>query len=288
MWQQRNPPDHARVLPILRIDSEPVTIAFFSQPGSLSISGTNRTTISRYRNIFLCATRLSHSLGSTGCRCQKSLTGRYRSSTQGALVHRSEGLHGQGYALCLRCGRADSMLEGGKLPGSFVDDVDKQGPKAHKRLRGGKLNDREKHCPGNDSDWAILEGVRLGISTRTEIFEFQPRPIDKGEPLDRVTVYTLAAALRRALCAMLGIEDKEIGILTAPSRDSLGEATHSLFLYDTATGGAGYTSQIASNLPSLLRKARDTLACPSDCDAACQGCLLTHDTQHHLADLDRP
>lgn len=217
----------------------------------------------------------------------KSSTGRYRTSTKGALVHRTEGLHGQGFALCLRCGRADSLLEDGRLPASFVRDIEKQEPKEHKRLRGGKLNDREQHCPGNDSDWAILEGVRLGISTQTEIFEFQLQPLDKGEPIDKTTVYTLAVALRRALCERLGIEDNEIGILSAPTRDALDNPTHSLFLYDTATGGAGYTSQIAPNLPSLLRKARTTLACPNDCDAACQGCLLTHDTQHHLADLDR-
>jgi ATP-dependent helicase YprA (DUF1998 family) len=212
--------------------------------------------------------------------------GRYRASTKGTLVHRTEGLHGQGFALCLRCGRADSLLEDGRLPASFVRDIEKQEPKEHKRLRGGKLNDHEKHCPGNDSDWAILEGVRLGISTQTEIFEFQPQPIDNSSPTDKATVYTLAVALRWALCQMIGIEDNEVGILSAPSRDATGP-TYSLFLYDTATGGAGYTSQIAPNLPSLLRKARNALECPKGCDAACQGCLLTHDTQHHLADLDR-
>lgn len=213
--------------------------------------------------------------------------GRYRSSTQGSLVHRTEGLHGEGYALCLRCGRADSMLPDGKLPGSFVRNIAKQSPKEHKRLRGGKLNDKEQHCPGNDSDWAILTNVFLGISTQTEIFEFQPGSIAKGETVNRSAVYTLAVAMRHALCQMIGIEEKEIGVLAAPSRGLNGEATHSLYLYDTATGGAGYTSQIATNLPQLLRQARHALVCPNDCDAACQGCLLTHDTQHHLDDLNR-
>ena len=32
---------------------------------------------------------------------------------------------------------------------------------------------------------------------------------------------------------------------------------------------------------------RAALECPHSCDAACQGCLLTHDTQHHLTDLNR-
>jgi len=62
---------------------------------------------------------------------------------------------------------------------------------------------------------------------------------------------------------------------------------YSLYLYDTATGGADYVSQAAARLPELLQDARKALDCPHGCDAACQGCVLTHDTQYHLEDLDR-
>ena len=36
-----------------------------------------------------------------------SALGRYRFSNNGALVYRTDGIHGKGFALCLRCGRAD-------------------------------------------------------------------------------------------------------------------------------------------------------------------------------------
>ena len=205
--------------------------------------------------------------------------GRYRTTSQGSLFHYSDGLYGEGYALCLRCGRADSESEQGVLPSPL---------KNHKRLRGGRLNDREQLCPGNqEASWAIQRQVRLGVVTYTEVFELQPSDL-AGRPIDQTTAYTFAVALRRALCLHLGIEEAEVGVSAAQQRrDADDQTTYSLYLYDTATGGAGYVSQIAVRLPELLRQARQALECPRNCDAACQSCLLTHDTQHHREHLNR-
>jgi len=217
-----------------------------------------------------------------------SALGRYRMTAQGSVFHHSTGLYNQGYALCLRCGRADSILPDERLPSTFVENVEKQKPLFHKRLRGGRNNDHEKICPGNDeSSWAILRGVRLGIATHTEIYELQLHNLD-GKPVDQVTAYTVAVALRRALCLHLGIEETEVGTLAASSRAiDKKQKISSIYLYDAATGGAGYSTQIIAHLPTLLRQARQILECPRDCDAACQSCLLTHDTQHHLDNLNR-
>ena len=217
-----------------------------------------------------------------------SALGFYRTTAQGSLFHYSDGLYGKGYALCLRCGRADSMLPDGRLPSTFVENVERQRPLIHKRLRGGRPNDRETLCPGNhEASWAVQHNVRLGIATHTEVFELQPRDLS-GKPLDQTTAYTLAVALRRALCMTLGIEEAEVGVSAASSRAVENqEAAYSLYLYDTATGGAGYVSQTAPRLPELLRQARALLECPRNCDAACQSCLLTHDTQHHRDHLNR-
>ena len=208
-----------------------------------------------------------------------SVLGRYRMTAQGSVFHHSAGLYNQGYALCLRCGRADSMIKEDELPSTLEN---------HKRLRGGRNNDHEKFCSGNDeASWAILRGVRLGISTHTEIFELQLHDLD-GKPIDQVAAYTVAVALRRALCLHLGIEETEVGALAASSRAiDKKQKIASIYLYDTATGGAGYSTQIIAHLSALLRQARQILECPRDCDAACQSCLLTHDTQHHLDDLNR-
>jgi DEAD/DEAH box helicase domain-containing protein len=210
--------------------------------------------------------------------------GRYRVSADGSLFHRTDGLYGEGFALCLRCGMADSMLKEGKLPRVFADE--KGDPIPHKRLRGGRANDTERACPGSNEPWAIKKNLRIGVATHTEILELQLN-YPGGRPLNRVAAYSLNIALRRALAQRIGIEEQEIGAAFNPSRDQHGQAVFSMYLYDTAQGGAGYVSQALRWLPELFHTAREVLFCPRNCDSACQACLLTYDTQYHTDDLDR-
>lgn len=210
--------------------------------------------------------------------------GRYRVSRNGTLFYRSNGLNGNGFALCLRCGRAESMLVDDKLPGVFADQNGH--PVSHKRLRGGKDSDRETECPGSNEPWAIKRNLLIGAGTKTEIFELQLNNLD-GHPLDRVTAYSMNIALRRALSQLLGIEEREIGAAVTSSRGMAGEPVFSIHLYDTAQGGAGYVSQAVKWLPELFRRAKAVVDCPRECDSACQGCLLTYDTQYHVDQLDR-
>ena len=211
--------------------------------------------------------------------------GRYRVSTRGSLFYRTDGLHGEGYALCLRCGRADSMTADVQLPRAFADEYGN--PIPHKRLRGGKHDDHEQACPGSHEPWAIKQCLRLGLVTHTEVMELQVHDPATGRPLDRVTAYSLAVALRRALVQRLGIDEREIGCTVTPSRTETGSPVDAIHLFDTASGGAGYVAQTVDWLPELFRIAHDVLHCPRHCDVACQGCLLTYDTQHHVDDLDR-
>ena len=205
--------------------------------------------------------------------------GRYRINTNGHLFHHSAGVNGSGYSICLRCGRAESCS---------ADDVRPKILEEHKRLRGGKLNDREAMCPGNSEAWAILDGVRLGVSNRTEIAEIQLHSVAGVPLIDEVTAFTLAVAMKRALAAHIGIEEAELGTTTARAKTQRGENVVAVQIFDTANGGAGYSSQIASCLPELLRSVRDKmLECPNDCDSACQGCLLTYETQHQIERLNR-
>jgi hypothetical protein len=178
------------------------------------------------------------------------------------------------------------MLPDAKLPGTFADEHGNPNP--HKRLRGGKNHDRELACPGSQEPWAIKQELRLGLVTHTEVLELQLHDPATGRPVDnRVTAYSLAVALRRALAQRLGVEEREVGCTVTPSRSREGHQAFSIYLFDTASGGAGYVSQAVDWFPKLFRQARGVLACPRGCDSACQGCLLTYDTQHHLDDLDR-
>ncbi len=208
--------------------------------------------------------------------------GRYRYSADGHVFHWNTGLHGHGYAVCLRCGRANSEItaDGPELwPGM----------ENHPRLRGGRGDSgSDTRCTGNDEDRAIKRRVWLGVESFTDVFELQIIDPDLGSAVpDKVTAYSIAVALTQAFAEKLGVSDREIGGATAQSTTQTGAVTWSIFLYDTAVGGAGYVSNVGQALPSLLRHARDILQCARECDKACHTCLLTFDTEHHIDDLDR-
>jgi len=213
-----------------------------------------------------------------------STLGRFRVSPQAIIIHRSDGLYDNGYALCLRCGRAESMTSDDRLPPIFMDSKGNVTP--HKRLRGGKNNDRETECPGSNETWAIKRNLRLGVTRRTEVLELQLHEVS-GNSIDKGTAYTTGVVLRQALAERLGVEEREIGVAISPTRDISDRPTYSIYLFDTAQGGAGYVSQAVQYLPALFYKGKEILHCSRNCDVACQGCLLSYDTQHHIQDLDR-
>lgn len=217
--------------------------------------------------------------GSDWMMLPASQLGRYRTSRAGRLIHRSDGLFRNGYSLCLRCGRADSVTFDGERPNSLRD---------HRRLQGGKRDDREKLCPGNEESWAIQDGLYLGASYLTEVFELQLHDL-AGRPVRTpAAAYTLAVALRRAFCALVGIDESELGAAKGAGTDPESGNIYSIYLFDKASGGAGYSSQVPGLLIRLMRRVRDeVLQCPKQCDSACQACLLTYETQHNIDDLDR-
>ncbi|MEO3684500.1 DUF1998 domain-containing protein [Shewanella vesiculosa] len=103
-------------------------------------------------------------------------------------------------------------------------------------------------------------------------------------------MYSLGAALRQVFCKEKGISTNEIGLSIYRRRVNVNsqQKASSIFLYDTAEQGAGYSSSIHEILPQLLKAVFEyAKTCPSACDAYCHGCLLDYDTQHHITTLDR-
>lgn len=58
-----------------------------------------------------------------------------------------------------------------------------------------------------------------------------------------------------------------------------------MVIYDQ--NASGYASSVAEIIPSLLRDVRRSLHCASECDTACQSCLLHYDTRFRVDELDR-
>ncbi|MFD3409038.1 DEAD/DEAH box helicase [Aquirufa sp. HETE-83D] len=170
-----------------------------------------------------------------------------------------------GYAVCLECGRADTNPEV---------------LKNHKRLRGGR-DQNNPVCGGSDNPFAIRENVLLVGRFSTDFFEFRCKDINGGLIQDEITLYSLGQIISKSLTVLLGIEEQEVGF----GIKKYGEFS-SVFLFDTAKGGAGYVSQCANYFDQVCRIALTSLT-NCTCHSACTRCLIDRNSQFNIDNLNR-
>jgi len=175
---------------------------------------------------------------------------------------------GDGYAVCLHCGRTAFNTE--QLSG-------------HKRLRGGKSNDNDKNavCSGNDSPHAIHQNVVLGGRFKTDFCEIRFKDNHNIFSNNEALLYTLGAALSKELSHFLAVEEREINFGIKKY-----DQFSTVFIFDTAKGGAGYASQLTIYINDIFKIAKERLS-RCDCEKACTKCLIDRNTQWHIVKLDR-
>ncbi|MEH6628886.1 MAG: DEAD/DEAH box helicase [Motiliproteus sp.] len=215
--------------------------------------------------------------------------GCYKVDTEGTIFHHSAGENGHGYAVCLECGRAESMTQTGGFPKSPPLSPDLP----HKKLRGkrssGKKGDNA-WCEGPERN-LIKPNLHLGYKEHTDVFElYLKRPNENAYLFDnwdnRRLVQTLGVALRQGLADCLGINADELGVSFKPVR--LDEhPVLALVIFDNCGGGAGFSSLAPQYLQKMFQKAQHYLQCTAECESACQSCLLSSDTRHKADLLDR-
>ncbi|OQX13629.1 MAG: hypothetical protein BWK76_15955 [Desulfobulbaceae bacterium A2] len=203
----------------------------------------------------------------------KPSLGRFRLTPDGHVFHHSRGLHGNGYAVCLACGRAEPMPLGGELPQVFRNP--------HRKLR--RARDDDKNCSGET--WMIKEGIVLGHESRTDVFELQLRNPDGLWLDDYTAARTLAVALRDSLAELIGIQATELGCDVKQAQPEPGVRCQSILIYDNFA--AGYSSQADTQLSTLFQKAFNRLNCSANCDSACPHCVLDYDQRFAMDTLDR-
>lgn len=203
------------------------------------------------------------------------ILGRFRTTTRGHVFHQSRGIHGQGYALCLECGRAEPMSPDGSLPSVFESP--------HRKLRRAK--DEAPSCPGSSDNWKIKTGIALGHRGWTDVFELQLNNIDGFYLKDQTVALTLAVALRDALAELLGVQASELGCGVKQARNENQEVCQSILIFDHYA--AGYASSAERFLAELFGRAAERLECPKRCDSACPHCVLDYDQRFVANSLDR-
>lgn len=175
---------------------------------------------------------------------------------------------GDGYTVCMHCGRTASDTD--QLIG-------------HKRLRGGKNNDNDRNalCSGNDNSYAIHHNVILGGRFKTDFCEIRFKEENNIFSKDESLLYTLGTVLSKELSHYLAVEEGEIdfGIKRY-------DQFSTIFIFDTAKGGAGYSPQFSLYAEEIFKIAKQKLS-HCDCGKACTKCLIDRKTQWHLDKLDR-
>lgn len=199
--------------------------------------------------------------------------GRMRSSSEGLVFYSSRGPQPKlGYHVCLECGRAAPAAQSGSV----------HPLKDHEPLRFTK-QDSDGRCPGNDKPFKVTPPIALGYETVTDVAELQPVGLESAG-----AAWAAVSALREALTRQLGIETGEIGIAVRPAAMPLGQRTHSLFLYDRASGGAGFAPQVIAMWERILADAASILDCDQlGCTHGCSACVLTADLYRQAEIIDR-
>lgn len=170
--------------------------------------------------------------------------------------------NGEGYSLCLDCGRVETSHE--KLEG-------------HKRLRGGKNNNGESLCSAKN----IHDHIILGSKFKTDFSEIRLKNADESFVNDHKLAYSLGVIFTKSLAEHLAIEESELGFGIKKYK-----GYQTVFIYDTAKGGAGYASQFRIYSKEIIEQALEVLD-NCTCQNACTRCLIDRSSQWHIEDLDR-
>ena len=170
--------------------------------------------------------------------------------------------NGEGYSLCLDCGRVETSHD--KILG-------------HKRLRGGRDTDGESTCSAKN----VHDHVILGSRFKTDFTEIRLKNKEGAFIKDEKLMYSLGVIFTKTLSHYLAIDEKELGFGVKRYKNY-----RTIFIYDTAKGGAGYASQFPMYTEEILKEAYDVLN-NCDCQSACTKCLVDRSTQWHIENLDR-
>lgn len=188
------------------------------------------------------------------------------SEENGEILYYNMGRGNNGFTVCLHCGRADFSAE----------EVNKP----HRRLRGGKSDTGSNECGGTVANFGIKQNVILGGRFKTDYCEIRFKEQEGNYSNDESTLLSLGVVLTKTFASFLGIEEDELGFGVKMYQNH-----RSLFIFDNAKGGAGYSVKFSYYAEDIFKAAINKLYCA--CEKACTKCLIDRSSQWYLHKLDR-
>lgn len=193
------------------------------------------------------------------------------------LLVTNTGPNQEGYSYCLRCG----LIEPTSIPKGKIHLAH---PKPYP-------DSKQPQCPGGMNTRGLVLGTDfvsdvLLISARVD----PPLTLRPGLLATDVVLRTVAEAITIAATRRLGIEPGELQAEYRPALTDLGKEglEAEIYLYDTLSGGAGFSRRVGELGISVVQDALHLLeSCPADCDRSCYRCLRSFRNRFEHDLLDR-
>ena len=189
----------------------------------------------------------------------------------------------QGFWICDKCGRAstDEPQAGAHQRPYFIEPSFAP-PRAPYRCNGTFQNVFLGHVFSTD---LLLLRITVARPLNTDTHDVVVlRALEDG-------LYSIAEAFRLTASRhpQLDLDASEFGagFRIVPTQQG-DELYLDVYLFDTLSGGAGYSELAARHLSEVLTSALDLLEnCPAHCDRSCESCLRHYHNQHLKNRLDR-
>ena len=189
----------------------------------------------------------------------------------------------QGFWICDKCGRASTEEQpAGAHQRPYAIEPSFVVPKAPYRCNGTFQNVFLGHVFSTD---LLMLRITLAPPLNTDTHNTVTlRALEDG-------LYSIAEAFRLSASRhpQLDLDASEFGagFRIVPTQE--GEQLHlDVYLFDTLSGGAGYSELAGRHLYEILTSALALLEnCPAHCDRSCESCLRHYHNQHLKNRLDR-
>ena len=194
----------------------------------------------------------------------------------GELLVYNEGEYRKGFAICLKCGYAESEKKSGdgqvNLPNSF---------KWHAPLTATQ---EAFTCWKNGETPQILRNRALAAKQTTDALMLDFSGCLGHEADNLALLWTLTQALLISGAKLLELDGRELGALvTAAGIEGRGLGA---VLYDNVPGGAGHVRELMASGERWLEEAYKVMYVnqqhDESCETACLDCLLTFDAQEPM------
>lgn len=199
---------------------------------------------------------------------------RYARLTSQPLTILNQGPEGEGFTICEACGAA--------VPGNDKKALKSIGqPYRHPYVRETCSHPSDK-----------ITNTFLGHQFLTDmvLMEISIDPTKVNTHTDGLWIRSAAQTLSEAMVLAAGqLLDVEFNDLKGSYRlrYSMGKVCIDIFLFDSLSSGAGYSSLLAGRIVELIDRTYDILECKSNCETACHDCLKHFWNQRVQDLLDR-